>query len=358
MSLHPLRWCRFGLLVLLVLLAGCVALSVSPDEQATPQAHHERAGLAIQAVYDEALPSLSAAKRRHYAQRLYRLTGEERYLDDNRAYGRRLVNWLERDLAGLEEPDYVARRSQELLSRHLTGTPRQRARRVMFEEWGEMIFARELLFRLVQAQYHGLLGEIDGHERGLAYLAGLDWRRFLTDPHVLGVYSAQVANQAHFLHQLGVADLRREVTDAFRERYHPGSAEGLGRTEYHNKLYGMTHFMIAASRYYQRQVSAEEFDWVLGAFERDLERILARATEDILAEVALCFLLAGQEAHPAVERIRDALVEAVDAEAGIIPSPVGSLDLEGGEHRNVLAIMVLRWTGRLHPGPLLGGAGD
>ncbi|WP_409229492.1 DUF3541 domain-containing protein [Halomonas sp. PAR7] len=35
----------------------------------------------------------------------------------------------------------------------------------------------------------------------------------------------------------------------------------------------------------------------------------------------------------------------------MIPSPDGSTDLEGGEHRNVLAIMVLGWQGRLYTGP-------
>lgn len=57
-----------------------------------------------------------------------------------------------------------------------------------------------------------------------------------------------------------------------------------------------------------------------------------------------------------MSRIRDALVEAVDPDAGIIPSTEGSTDLARGKHRNVLAIMVLRWKGTLIPGPALKGA--
>ncbi len=332
-----------GLVLLMLLLAGCTALATEAERQ-----RHEQAGLAIQAVYEAALPELPLGKQRHYAQRLYRLTGEARYLGPNRDYVRRLRGWLERDLAALADPDYAARRSRELVEAYSQRTAKQRARREMFAEWGEMIFARQLLFRLTQAHYYGLLPALEDHERGLAYLASVDWHTFLTDPDVLGIYAAQVANQVHYLHQLGIADLRREVTEAFRQRYPPGSAATLDRTEYRNRLYGMTHFVIAASRYYQQPVSAEEFAWVLEAFEADIEAILARATEDILAEVALSFLLAGREAHPVVSRVRDALVAAVDPRAGIIPSPQGSLDLESGEHRNVLAIMVLRWPGRLH----------
>jgi hypothetical protein len=333
-------------LCLLVLLAGC---AVQPGE--TAEERHARVGLAIQAVYEQALPTLPDAKQRHYAQRLYRLTGDDRYLPLNRAYGQRLVGWLERDLAAVAEPGYAMQRSRELVEAYSQRTAKQRARRAMFDEWGEMIFARQLLFRLVQAEYHGLLSGLEGRERALAYLAGIDWRAFFTDPDVLRIYAAQVANQVHFLHQLGVVDLREEVVAAFLDRYPPGVAAALNRDEAHNWLYGLTHFVIAASRYYQRQVSAEEFAWVLAAFEDEEARILSVATEDILAEVALSFLLAGREDHPLVSRIRDALVEAVDPETGIIPSPAGGTDLARGEHRNVLAIMVLRWPGTLHPGP-------
>lgn len=339
---------RWLLLAWLSLLTGCATLEPATERE---QAH--AAGLAIQAVYDAALPELPPAKQRHYAQRLYRLTGEARYVPFSRAYARRLVAQLEADIDGLEVPGFVTRRSREIVASYPQRTAKQRARRAMLAEWGEIPFARRLLFRLIQAEYHGLLGEVGGHERALAYLADVDWAPFLTDTPVLRVYAAQVANQVHFLHQLGIADLRKPVVAAFRRQYPPGSAAGLDDLEYRNYLYGMTHFVIAASRYYQQRVAPDDVAWVLDTLARELDTILARATEDIQAEVALSFLLAGRDEHPAVARLREALMAAIDRESGIIPSPQGSSDLVDGEHRNVLAIMVLRWPGRLYPGPRL-----
>ncbi|HSP57897.1 MAG TPA: DUF3541 domain-containing protein, partial [Halomonas sp.] len=308
MNHRQVRWAWW---CLLVWLAGCA--TIAPDIE---RDRHRQAGLEIQAVYEAALPSLPLEKQRHYAQRLYRLTGETRYLDLNRAYGQRLMSRLAPDVQGLAESRhddyrYAETRSQEFVAAYPQRTAKQRSRRAMLAEWGEMAFAGRLLFRLVQAEYHGLLPAIDNHEVALDYLADVDWRPFLTDPDVLGIYAAQVANQVHFLHQLGIVDLRAEVEAAFRQRYPPSEVARLDDTDYRNWLYGLTHFVIAASRYYQQGVDPRSIDWVLNALERESAGILARATEDIQAEVAMSFLLTGQERHPLVRNIRDALVNAV-----------------------------------------------
>ncbi|MGM0544085.1 MAG: DUF3541 domain-containing protein [Pseudomonadota bacterium] len=338
-------------LMIVLLLAGCTVMAPQAERDA-----QRDAGLAIQEVYEQALPMLSEDKQRHFAQRLYRLTGEQRWRPLNRAYGERLMVRLEEDIAGLAEPGYAAARSRAIVADYSQSTAKQRARRVMLGEWGEIAFARSLLFRLAQAEYHGLLPAIADHQRALGYQAEVDWAAFLTDPAVIEVYAAQVANYAYFLHQLGVMDLRREVEAAFRRHYPPERVAGLDDAEYRNWLYGLTHVVIADSRYYQRKVDPEVHAWVLEALEREAAGIMARATADIQAEVALAFQLAGRENHPLVGRVREALMAAVDPASGIIPSPSGEKGVAGGEHRNVLAIMVLRWPVRLYPGPDLSDA--
>ncbi|MGQ4879252.1 DUF3541 domain-containing protein [Billgrantia sp. LNSP4103-1] len=336
---------RWYALVLLLWLTGCAVESVRP-------AHDDSAaGQTIQAVYEAAFTELPRDKQRHYAQRLYRISGEAHYLGPIKAHGRRLLLQLERDIDGLKEPGYAAARALEVIAHYPRRTAKQRARQAMLAEWGEMAFARQLLFRLVQLEYYGLLEALPDHERALDYLAGLAWQRFLTDPGVMRLYAAQVANQAWFLQQLGVADLRQEVREAFLDTFPADSVAALGDADYRNRLYGMTHMVIADSRYYQRWVESERHAWILEAFSSELERILDEATADIQAEVALSFLLAGHENHPVVTRIRRRLVEAIDPDTGIIPSAEGETDLARGEHRNVLAVMVLTWPGRLYAGP-------
>lgn len=348
-SLHERLLSWLALCGLVLQLSACAVQQ--PD--AGPDEHHRLAAERLRATYDAVLPEFSIGKRRHYAQRLYRVTGEERYLPANREYMTHLAGRLEAEIAELGVPGQVERLGREGVEGYPRRTEKQRARAKMFTRWGETAYAKGLLFRLVQAHYHGMLDEIPGHERALDYLGDPPWAAFLTDPEVLGVYAAQVANQVHFLHQLGVMDLRREVEAAFRRRYPPDTLATLSTEEYRNWLYGLTHFVIAASHYYQQKVDADAYAWVLDSLEAQSERIMRDATEDIQAEVALGFLLTGQAGHPLVRRVRDALAAAVDPAVGMIPSPGASTDLERGEHRNVLAIMVLGWQGRLYPGPTL-----
>ncbi|MBW6390137.1 DUF3541 domain-containing protein [Billgrantia antri] len=336
---------RAALLILLLWLSGCAA------EPAQPSRDYSATGQAIQAVYEAALPELPRDKQRHYAQRLYRISGDQAYLPLIEAHGRRLLAQLERDIEGLAEPGYAAARAQQAVANYPLRTAKQRARKEMLAKWGEIAFGRQLLFRLVQADYYNLLDAVPDHERALDYLGSLAWQRFLTDPEVMRLYTAQVANQAWFLHQLGIVDLRHEMRDAFQATFPLDTVAALDEADYRNRLYGMTHIVIADSLYYQRWVPAERHAWILEALAAEIERILDQATEDIQAEVALVFLLTGNEDHPVVTRIRQRLMESIDPRAGIIPSLRGETDLVRGEHRNVLAVMVLTWPGRLYSGP-------
>lgn len=342
---------------ILTVLAFSLLLFAS-EAIAAPPASCDRVGQEVRARYENHLESFSLSKQRHFTQRLYRITNDKDYLAWNLRYARRLLGELRVDIAGLKLPGYALMQSQEVVEDYASRTEKQRARKRMLGEWGEIAYAKNLAFRLVQARYYGLLDEafLPDYQRALSYLASVDFRAFLTDPDVLRVYAPQVANQLYYLHELGVADLREPVVAAFRALYPPSRDELLSRLEYRNKIYGMTHFVIAASRYYQQPVERQEFDWILEEFEENLESILRRTKEDIYTEVALSFLLVGEGDQPMVDRIREELRDVYDPQERMIPSETGETgNLAAGEHRNVLAIMLFCWPAKLHEGPDLSG---
>lgn len=62
-------------------------------------------------------------------------------------------------------------------------------------------------------------------------------------------------------------------------------------------------------------------------------------------------MLAGENDHPVVKKTRWAVAESFNKQLNMIPSTTGDDDLNHGEHRNVLVIMLLTWPDRLYPGP-------
>jgi hypothetical protein len=330
-------------------LTGC---ALQPQ---APALDHAAAAESIRAHYEVALSDLPQSKQRHYAQRLYRVTGDARYLPLNRAYGQRLVSQLNEEIEALGTPGYAKRQAREAVENYSTSSKKHRRRKRMLAEWGEIVYAKSLAFDLTQMKHYGLLNEreLPSYQRALDYLADVDFRPFLLDPDVMAVYAAQVANLTFYLDELGVTDLRQEVIMAFRQQYPPARDAMLSNAEYRNKIYGMTHFVIAASNYYQKPVAAQQFRWVFDEFAASLEQILARTKADIYTEVGISFLLAGESSHPAVTHLRDALLKAYDPAARMIPSEHGDTELAKGEHRNVLAIMLFDWPDRLYPGPFV-----
>lgn len=326
---------------------------LSTNESTARNDVYQQAATEIQSIYEAQFEALSDDKQRHFAQRIWRLTGDPEYLALNEAYGERLLGELAEYDDIVSSPEKLSERNREMLESYPVRTTKQRRRQVMFSERSEMMVPKHLLFRLAQANYHDLLGELPPERlaRLEAAVMAVDWKDFLTDPEVLSVYGAQVANNVAFLNQLGLVDLRSDVVQAFQQLYPSERIDTLSRAEYYNWLYGMTHIVIAYSHYYQRLVPEEQVAWIIEALVRQEDKLLDSVKEDILAEVALSLQLTGREDLPLVDAIRNHLLESRDADAGIIPAADGSLDLEDGEHRNVLAIMVLGWEGQLFPGP-------
>lgn len=310
----------------------------------------------IREHYEDRMIELSLSLQRHYAQRLYRMTGEEVFLPYNEYYAHQLITTLRRDLDYLaDDPDYLLYRDHVLLQGRPLRTLRQRQRYELLQAHPGMTFATSLVFRMIQLDYYGLLEHaLDGRaEQAFDLLTPMPFDTFVISEEAVRHYAAQAANLVWFLQQLGVTDLREPFMTRFQSIYPPYQDDLLSRQEFNNKIYGMTHIVIAASRYYQDSLPSDSFPWITDYFIDQLPKLLETATEDILAEVGISLALTGYVDHSATNQLRQALVAAYDSDARMIPSPQGSTDFAHGEHRNVLAVMLLSWPEKLHPGPTI-----
>ncbi len=286
---------------------------------------------------------------------MYRVTGDDRYVYPIVFNLLVLTERLRRDLDNLADPSWIDERSSELLDNFNERTRKGRLRRELFERNRSMLFYLRLLASANKIASFGLdeSGLETTHQRCVSALREVDFASFLLDPEVIRVYSPQAVNHVYSLHRLGIADIRAQYTVAFRAVFADERDGGLSEAQFSDKIYGMTHFILAASDYYQRSVNQAEFSWILEYLDRSIETILAETKPDVVAEVGICFLLAGEGDHRVVGLCRESIVASFDTEHSMILSTRGSDDLAKGEHRNVIAHMLLEWPGNLHPGPFL-----
>ncbi|MBY5993340.1 DUF3541 domain-containing protein [Ferrimonas balearica] len=304
---------------------------------------HRAVADTLRHTYETQLYTLPAVKAGHYGLRMYRQTGDPRYAAAIWSDMARIASTLNRIADTLGDPAAVAAEGRRALANYQdSNAERGRWRQAATADKPEyLVLGIQLLGALARAEEYGLKHRQDARLRAL--LRHQDFARYSEDPELIRVWAAQLANQVYWLEQLGEGNKVAGFVEAFRALYPPEGDAQLSDLEYGNKIYGMTHLIFAASRYYQDPVQEADFQWIYDAFRADIDTILKRTKPDIIAEVGLSFLLAGLESDPVVAKTRAAIAAAVDPEAGLIPAVNGSRDLKGGEHRNVLAIMLLDW---------------
>lgn len=329
------------------LLLPNASLAKQNEQQSTLNANQVRQG--IQTHLEQNLYQLPPRVQGHYGIRLYRMTGDEKYANAALVDLYAVTESQSFYACQLDKPGFIDTEAREAIA-ILGKGPRAKARKKALQPFPEFLFYTDVLLRFSsRIDEFGLQGPC--HDKLIKALKSTDLKTGLTDKAMIEAWAAQLINYAYWAKQLEVGDYIADYKQAFNDVYPASRDSKLNKKQFRNKIYGMTHFIFAASEYYQQPVDAKEFAWILDYFAANIERILADATDDIIAEVGISFHLAGLSQHPVVTQTQRHIINAYDETLHTIPSPKGNPDLALGEHRNVLAMMLLNWPTTLHQGP-------
>jgi len=308
----------------------------------------------ITGSYESSLFSFEPDKQRHWAERRYRMTGDNKYIAPI-IYNLLIdINDLRSDIDSLSDQRYLKRRYERLLDEFNRDSRKGGNRYELFKDQRQELWYLNLLEQLYRLKTYHVEDDLDYLYRPAYRLVKEhDFTPVILDTSAIKVYGAQLANSVYYLYFLDLGDQRHEFQTAFQSVFPDTLDSRLSQNQFRDKLYVLTHIMIAASQYYQSAVDRNSFEWILDYFRDNWTRIKDDASADIIAEIGICFLLAKCDDDPRVSDCRDELVSRYDRDAQLIPSPSGNVDLELGEHRNILAVMLLCWPGSLHEGPHL-----
>ncbi|MEZ8067423.1 DUF3541 domain-containing protein [Vibrio sp. FF145] len=297
----------------------------------------------IRTTYESQLYTLPAFKEGHYGLRMYRQTLDDKYSAAVWSDMARVASKLSRLSNDVHTMEQIVLYSEKRVASYVGDSDERSVRRYnITKHMPEYLYLGvDLLGSMARANEYGLEHKNDAKLREI--IRRYDFSRYVTNEDMVKAWAAQLANQVYWLRQLGEQDVVDEFVDTFKKAYPDDKDKKLSSQQYGNKIYGMTHVIFGDSEYYQHQVSEQEHQWIYDYFRENIDTILLRAKEDVIAEVGLTFLLAGLENDPVVEKTRLAIQASIDKTKGMIPSVTGDFDLKYGEHRNVLAIMLLDW---------------
>ncbi|RYU69381.1 DUF3541 domain-containing protein [Aliivibrio finisterrensis] len=332
-----------ALLLFIVLLFGLASVNAEIMQGGKTVPSFKQDAASIRHTYETQLYTLSAFKAGHYGLRMYRQTMDPKYSAAVWSDMARVASRLNQFSSEVHTPEQIDIYAQKRLNSYVDDTDiRSTLRYQATKNMPEYFYLGvDLLGSMARANEYGLKHRNDKQLREI--IRRYDFKKYATDEAMIKAWAAQLANQVYWLRQLGEQDVVDEFVEAFKLAYPDNKDAALSKQQYGNKIYGLTHILLADSQYYQYPLKESDHQRIYDYLRNNIDTILERAKEDIISEVGITFLLAGLEDDPVVYKTQKHIQDAINREKNMVPSTSNSTDLTDGEHRNVLAIMLLDW---------------
>jgi hypothetical protein len=305
--------------------------------------------------YQSKMYALPIVKQEHFAIRMYALTGQEEYLNPVINYLYLLGDRYRYLLDNIKNDTIIENENKRLLTITEFDTDKTKDRIRKSLKFPRIAYYLNLLI-LINKIYSYHLEDTPLFPDTLTTINFLktkenELKNYLLDEENIKIYGAQLINYIYYLYKLEIVDLRESYTNQFKMVFPDSEDAHLTDLEYSAKIYGMTHFIISASRFYQSRLSSDSFEWITSYFKNHISEIIARTENDVIVEVGVCLLLVKNSDLNTINIIKSYLSTVYSRAYRMIPDKKNSFDLDKGEHRNILTIMLFNWPDKLTKTP-------
>jgi len=308
---------------------------------------------AIANSYENNLEKLSLRRRLHFLVRSYRITGKKEYIPLINSIYRQLLPRFKKVLSAFSSNKKIVELSKEAIVNYKQPNLRRVRRLAYYRENPEVMVYGEAALYMFFIKSFGMENSKEISEEykvAKSYMEKNNIAKFFLDKKYWTVNPSECANIINFLSFLGIVDEKDRLNKLFREYWL--SITPSEPSIWLDKIYALNHLIIGESNYYQNFVDEKRFDWAFKYFEENFDSIVENASIDSIGEIGICYKLVRRGSSNMVKRIQDLLIEKFDEKLGFIPND-NIPTLAGSEHRNVVALIVLKDIKRLHKGPKL-----
>jgi len=303
----------------------------------------------IKNIYEKNLFFLPLKTQFHFALRLYRITGNKKYILPILNYSKVILPQTILMIEKFSKRTFLKMLSERLFFSLPSFRKIFKERKKFFKKRKELLYYFRLIENLYLLKNFGFFETPykSFFEKGLNSLSKIKFDEILFEKKLFSIFSTQIINYVYYLNDLKIADFQKKLLENFHSFFLKEKNETFHK--FQNKIYGLTHFIICDSHYYQKFASKRKNEWILKIFEKEISKIL-KTNVDLVAEVGLCFKLCRKSSF-GIEMIEKYLIREFSWKLKYYP--YGGKNLARAEHRNILTYMFLRGFKKLYPGPNL-----
>ena len=316
---------------------------------------HANIGEQILKEYQSKLYALPVTHQEHFAVRMYTLTGKDEYLNPIINYLYLLSHRYRYLYKNTKNERMIEMENKRLLTIAETDTEKTKRRIEKSLKFPRIAYYLNLLILTNKIHFFHMektpLFPDTSKVINILRAQNNNFESFLLDEENIKIYGAQLINYVYYLYDLGIIDFREAYINKFKAVFSDSLDKQLTDLDYSAKIYGMTHFILSESRYYQRPLKPNSFDWITRYLNTHIDQIIARTEYDVIAEVGVSLMLTNKYDVKVINKIKSYLERNYDENCSMLPNKEKSFDLTRGEHRNILTIMLFMWPEKLTPIP-------
>lgn len=302
--------------------------------------------------YEENLFTLGLKYQSHWSTRMWRVNPNERYLRViYNSFQLETLGIFPRLLSWLNEEKSAEDIGLEMLENYKPKAIKKKLRLKFYREKPEITFFLNLIsyiFRVKSLELHKLEYLEEFYNKAIKKLIELKIEKEILNKNLIIVNPSSVANTIYYLKYLGIANQDSVLLTVYKDHWLNFVPQN--RLDWQNKVYALTHLIIAATFFYQQFADPKIFSWILDFFEENIQEIIENTNPDIIAEVGLCFKLCKINNNPAINKVEKLLISRFDPNIRYIPKEENN-SLSKAEHRNIVAILFFTSDLNLNPGP-------
>jgi|GEM_PF-6560597 len=291
----------------------------------------------IKKTYLERIDELPANKKSHLAGRFFSVTGESfliKYLVD---YHQQILPEVTSLIDALGDKARQEQIATELLRKFPLSNKAQKVRLRYLKSRPEVTYLNRLATNLCYWKKFKILPK--EQKRAADKLGEMDLTDLFQNHDFLLNTGVSLINLADYLKFLGIRKYSEQIRQHVQNFSQKIDSIRQNKIHYQNWLYGLTHFIINDTFYYEYLLDGSDYQWILNFFENNFKSVEELANLDVTAEVGLCCILCKEPDHPLVTKCQEIVKDNFEENLGMVA--IKQRDFIYLEHVNVVSFLLL-----------------